>query len=110
MTVYVDNMRRRAQLTGRPANWSHMFADTHAELMAMASEMGLRPEWLQHPGTHREHFDVTDTKRTQALGLGAVAVTYPHDTGRIMTAKRKAVAALNPGLNNEADMAGTENG
>lgn len=90
MTVYVDNMRRRAQLQGRPANWSHMLADTHQELMDMAAEMGLRPEWLQHPGTHREHFDVTEAKRTQAIGFGAVPINYPHDTGRILAAKRAA--------------------
>jgi hypothetical protein len=91
VTVYVDNMRRRQSINGsRPAYWSHMLADTHEELMSMAAEMGLRPEWLQHPGTHREHFDVTDTKRAQAVGFGAVQINYPHDTGRILAAKRAA--------------------
>ena len=52
MTIYVDDMRRSARLQGRPAKWSHMLADTHEELMDMAAEMGLRPEWLQHAGTH----------------------------------------------------------
>lgn len=93
MTVYVDDMRRPARLQGRPAKWSHMLADTHQELMDMAAEMGLRPEWLQHAGTHREHFDVTEAKRIQALGFGAVAVSYPHGTARILAAKRAAEAA-----------------
>ena len=97
MTVYVDNMRRRAQLQGRPANWSHMLADTHEELMAMADEIGLRPEWLQHPATHREHFDVTETKREEAIGLGAVEIDYPHGTGRILAAKREATSTATDG-------------
>lgn len=90
MTVYVDDMLRQATVGRIRSRWSHMLADTHAELMAMADEMGLRPEWLQHPGTHREHFDLTEGKRLQALGFGAVAITYPRGTARVLAAKREA--------------------
>ncbi|HET7689351.1 MAG TPA: DUF4031 domain-containing protein, partial [Nocardioidaceae bacterium] len=90
VTVYVDNMFRPAQLQGRPAKWSHLFADTHEELMSIAAEMGLNPDWLQYPGTHREHFDVTTAKRTQALGFGAVPIAYPSGVA-VLLEQRRAV-------------------
>lgn len=92
MTVYVDDMRRSAQLQGRPAKWSHLMADTHQELLDMADELGLRREWIQHEGTHREHFDVTEAKRTQAIGFGAVPISYPRGTAQILAAKKEATS------------------
>ena len=89
MSVYVDNMRRRAQLQGRPANWSHLMADTHEELVEMAVLLCLRPEWIQHEGTHREHFDVTEAKRVEAIRYGAQEITYPHQTGALLARKRQ---------------------
>lgn len=90
MTVYVDDMLRPARVGRLRSRWSHLLADTHQELMSMASELGLRPQWIQYAGTYREHFDLTEPKRLQALGFGAVAITYPHGTGRVLTAKREA--------------------
>lgn len=94
MTVYVDDMRRPAQIgRGRPARWSHLMADTHDELMQAALDLGLNPEWIQHEGTHREHFDVTETVRQRAIAQGvAEATSYPHGTGRILAQKRTALA------------------
>lgn len=91
MAVYVDTMRRRARVGRIDGVWSHLMADTHEELMSMAAEMGLRPEWIQHEGTHREHFDLTEPKRTQAVRFGAVQITYPHGTAQILAAKREAL-------------------
>lgn len=88
MTVYVDDMFRPAQLQGRPAKWSHLFADTTEELLAFGRTLGLREEWLQHKGTHREHFDVTTEKRTQAIRLGAEAITYPRDVAGLIDRRR----------------------
>lgn len=90
MTAYVDNMRRTANLTGRPAKWSHLMADTHDELEEIAHMLGLRPEWIQHPGTHREHYDVTESVRTEAVRLGAVEIDYPRGTGALLAQKRGA--------------------
>ena len=93
MSVYVDDMRRPARITGRPARWSHLIADTHDELMQAALDLGLRPEWLQHEGTHREHFDVTETVRQRALAAGiAEPISYPRGTGRLLEQKRAAMA------------------
>lgn len=97
MTVYVDDMRRSATLTGRPARWSHLLADgphAHDQLMQAAHDLGLRPEWLQHEGTHREHFDVTETVRRIAIARGiAEPISYPHGTGQVLTRKRTDLTA-----------------
>lgn len=92
MTVYIDDMRRRANLTGRPARWSHLMADgpyAHEQLLQAALDLGLRPEWIQHEGTHREHFDVTETVRQDAIARGiAEPISYPRQTGELLARKR----------------------
>jgi hypothetical protein len=88
VTVYVDNMRRQASVGRFTARWSHLFADTHEELVAFAAELGSRPEWIQHEGTHREHFDVVDGRRQRAIALGAVPISYPRETGALLAARR----------------------
>jgi hypothetical protein len=90
MTVYVDDMRRPARVGRIRARWSHLMADTHDELMAFAARLGLRPEWIQHAGSYREHFDLTEPHRAKALELGAHAITYPHGTGLVLAEKRAA--------------------
>lgn len=89
MTVYVDDMLRPAKVAGaRRANWSHLFADTPRELREFAQRLGLRLEWVQHAGTHREHFDVTATVRARALDLGAEPITYPRGVADLMMERR----------------------
>ncbi|MGN7187027.1 DUF4031 domain-containing protein [Microbacterium enclense] len=75
MTVYVDDAFIEASVhngarmvSGR---WCHMTADTRAELDAMADRIGLRRHWIQHPGTPKEHYDVTEPKRKAAVIAGA---------------------------------------
>lgn len=93
MTVYVDDMRVRRRVGGGyPAIWSHLFADTHDELVAFAVEvLGMQASWIQKEGTHREHFDVVDRNRSLALAAGALPLKYPHDTGELMVRKRRAL-------------------
>jgi hypothetical protein len=90
MAVYVDDMRRQAKVGRcRPnARWSHLMADTPEELAEFAGRLGLDPSWLQHPGTHREHYDVTDARRAEALRMGAQHISYPRGTGSVLSAKR----------------------
>lgn len=90
MTVYVDDMLRPARVGRIQSRWSHLMADTHNELMDMASELGLRPRWIQHAGTHREHFDLTEPKRQQAIGLGAVPINYPRGTAKVLAARKES--------------------
>lgn len=89
MTVYVDDMRREARVGRITARWSHLLADSPSELRDFANQLGLRPCWIQHEGTHREHFDVTDKVRQQALQLGAEPLSYPRETGRHIADKRE---------------------
>ncbi|GAB33324.1 DUF4031 domain-containing protein [Gordonia otitidis] len=76
MTVYVDDMRMLARVGRISAHWSHLLADTDDELDEFASRIGLRRSWAQFPGTWKSHYDVTDTKREQAIRAGAVPIGY----------------------------------
>ena len=67
MTVYVDNARNPF---GRMI-MCHMTADTLDELHAMATQLGLR-RWFQDH--HYPHYDISLSKRKQAIELGAVEV------------------------------------
>lgn len=79
MTVYVDNMRLPARVGTITGTWSHLMADTDAELNAFAVRLGLKTSWAQHPGTALSHYDVTESKRRLAVALGAVPIDYGGD-------------------------------
>lgn len=71
MPVYVDDSKIRF---GRM--WMcHMIADTTAELVAMAERIGVAREWIQKPGTPREHFDICLSKRKLAIDAGATEIS-----------------------------------
>lgn len=71
MAVYVDDMRAPF---GR-MKLCHMLADSTEELHAMARQLGLPRRYCQHPGTTREHYDVSLGNRARAVELGAVEIT-----------------------------------
>ena len=99
MTVWVDDMRREGRvhrgggrsITGR---WSHLMADDPDELGGFVASLGLRPEWIQQPGTPREHYDVVEHLRRRAIAAGAVPISYPHGTGNLIATKRLQACAL----------------
>ncbi|MBV5268715.1 MAG: DUF4031 domain-containing protein [Afipia sp.] len=77
MSVYVDDMRAAF---GRMV-MCHMWADSDAELLAMADAIGVARKWIQgHPelsfGKHRRaswvHFDIALSKRAFAVKAGAI--------------------------------------
>ena len=84
MTVYVDDMRAPV---GRLI-MCHMIADTSEELHAMARTIGVDPRWIQRESTHREHYDISLTKRALAVKAGAQEVTM-REVGRILNERRK---------------------
>lgn len=88
MTTYVDDMRRRAKVGRLDAVWSHLTADTSEELHAFAQSIGLHREWAQKEGTRREHYDVTEPKRQEAMRRGAIAISYLRDTEALLRSKR----------------------
>lgn len=63
------------------------------ELLDFAVRIGLRPSWLQHPGTYREHFDLVQSRYRRALALGARLVTI-EELVEVELAKRRALQAL----------------
>ena len=74
MSVYVGEMF--ACLPNK--NWrynqaAHLFADNLDELHLLASKIGLKRSWFQ-PHAIVPHYDLTTSKRTQALAAGAIAV------------------------------------
>lgn len=77
MAVYVDPAVHRF---GRMI-MCHMWADTDAELLAMADRIGVARKWIQgHEvlsfGKHRRaswvHFDIAKNKRALAVAAGAI--------------------------------------
>jgi len=94
VAIYVDDYRQPAEVQNGErifhGRWSHLMADSHEELMAAAERLGLRPEWLQHAGTRREHFDVLLGKRAKAIGIGAQEISYPRGVAELLDRKRLA--------------------
>lgn len=78
MTVYVDDVFIPAKVKNGTrfvtAKWCHMMADSREELDAMADKIGLQRSWIQSPGTWKEHYDVTESRRAAAVAAGAVEV------------------------------------
>ncbi len=69
--TYVDNMHARYG----NMYMSHMIADSTEELLQMANLIGINWKWIQQRGTPREHFDICQSKRKQAISFGAKEVT-----------------------------------
>lgn len=69
MSVYVDDVRHQY---GRMV-MCHMWADTEAELLAMAQKIGVAGKWLQQPPKASwVHFDIALSKKGLAIKSGAV--------------------------------------
>jgi hypothetical protein len=98
VTVYLDDWRQPARLGPVDDRWSHLVADSDDELHAFAARLGMRREWFQHkPGRpHQAHYDIPERSRADALGLGAVPVTW-RQVGRMMRDRRTARTRSGPG-------------
>lgn len=69
--VYVDPLA--TTLKNRKWPWSHgchLYADSLVELHAFAGELGLPQRWFQNRQGF-PHYDLVDSKRIQAVQLGA---------------------------------------
>ena len=87
MAVYVDDMQAPF---GR-MKMCHMVADSNAELLAMVDLIGVHRKWIQKAGTHKEHFDISLSKRALAVKAGAEQITM-RDLWQIMKARREVEA------------------
>lgn len=75
--IYVDILKEYPLGTVRGAErvkyWCHMWADSIDELHRMAVRIGMRVSWFQGLPKHKfPHYDLSKTRRNQALLLGAV--------------------------------------
>ncbi len=74
MSVYVDEIVQTKKTRRWPFGEScHLFADSIEELFEVAGSIGLPPGWL-HGVPGFPHFDLTASKRSLAVALGAVEV------------------------------------
>lgn len=75
MAVYVSPLITTT-VPGKRQRWrhqtaAHMIADTPVELDEFARKLRLKPEWKQDRSKYNEHYDLTESKRIQAIALGA---------------------------------------
>lgn len=96
MAVYVDDMYLSPIGQFGRMKMSHMAADSTEELFAMADRIGVARHWIQHPGTDKEHFDIAQGKRLQAIRAGAIPVSMRTLCKRPWS--RPAPADWNPSL------------
>lgn len=68
MTVYVDDMNRAGRVGRISSRWSHLYADTHAELEDFARQLGLRRPVdqlpVRRPGSCSRAGDVHSSSRS----------------------------------------------
>ena len=77
MAVYVDPLFGTARTRRWPFCWAcHLFADDVAELHTMAQAIGLKRSWFQ-PHPRFPHYDLTESKRAEAILAGAVEARLP---------------------------------
>lgn len=73
MPVYIDILR--ACVPNPQWRWTescHLYADTLDELHAFAARLGMKRAWFQHKPGRLPHYDLTATRRRQAVRLGAI--------------------------------------
>lgn len=93
MTVYVDQPRYPSRWhRGRHAIVFHMFADSEAELHAMAEKIGVGRQRHKKAGTTHSHYEIYRVERGAALGHGAKPID-PRPLGRWLLARRRAQKA-----------------
>lgn len=67
-------------------------ADGATELHAFVRPFGLRPEWVQYPGSYREHFDARAEEGLRMIEDGARLITN-REMGELLAAKRNYLRA-----------------
>jgi Protein of unknown function (DUF4031) len=60
------------------------------ELRAFVIQFGMRLEWVQYPGTYREHFDARADTGLAMLAKGAQPATN-REVGELLAAKKAAL-------------------
>lgn len=82
--VYVDDMYKYPMGQFGRMKMSHMIADTDAELHAMAAKIGVARRWYQG-----DHYDISMSKRTEAVALGAKEITLRELSAMALARRRQ---------------------
>lgn len=93
MTIYVDALAQWGwKLRGHTVPSCHMFTDSVdlSELHEMALRIGMKRQWFQ-PHKVAPHYDLTASRRAQAVQLGAIEVGRK-EASQIWKARREATA------------------
>lgn len=96
MTVYVDALENWGWvMRGKKVASCHMFTDELdlTALHEMAADIGMRLAWFQDKPRTAPHYDLTASRRADAVRRGAVEVDRA-DAVAIWKARRELVAAM----------------
>ena len=93
MAVYVDDHRCPEVPGGWASGWSHLFADTRAELETFTTLLGLTGDCVS-VGVSGVHVRVPDGVRARALGLGAVPVHVGSPSWRSVVRRARAQVSV----------------
>ena len=87
MAVYVD----QPVWEWRGRRWCHLLADTDEELDALAEALGLKRAWFQHRDAMpwKDHYDIPDELRAEAIRAGAVEVDLRHVAAHIRARRER---------------------
>lgn len=89
--VYVDGAEHAY---GR-MKMCHMLADTLPELLAMADRIGVARRWYQgFDKASCPHFDITKSKRAEAIKAGAAEITRHQLAGLTRYIKDEAIRCI----------------
>lgn len=83
MAVYLDPEQSWPKTRKWPyGHVTHLIADTEEELHRFAQELGLKRGWFQND-SRIPHYDLTHTKRIQAICMGAIEITRQEMVNRM---------------------------
>jgi Protein of unknown function (DUF4031) len=85
MAVFVDD----ARIPWRGQRWSHLIADTAAELHDAAAQLGLRREWAQDKG-RTLHYDLPERLRERAIETRIAEPIHWRELGKRRVIERSA--------------------
>ena len=104
MAVYVDPLQKRE--SNQQWRWGescHLVADSIPELVTFARRIGCRADWLQE--TSLPHFDLTASKRREAIAAGAVELPNIHEAGHLFRNLRRKFSGDPPNDGTESEKA-----
>ncbi len=73
------------------------------ELVAFVAGYGMRPGWIQYPGTYREHYDAPEHIGLRMLAAGTRQATN-REVGELLARKKRHMAELSSTTEDEPEV------